>query len=75
MLIKIGSKKNPTIKNKAEWRNERRAKMLSQMGYKPQNIEAMMYAKDNNIRGQHVKKWLKHDVKPAEMDLRDKTHL
>jgi len=53
--------------NKAEWHNERRAKMLSQKGYRPENIEAMMFSPKNNIRGQQIRKWLKSNVNPKEM--------
>lgn len=55
--------------NKREWMNEKRAKELQRRGYKSHQIEAMMYAKDNNIRGQQIKKWLKHETKPGEMVL------
>ena len=55
--------------SKGEWVNERRVKELAKRGYGPENIEAMMYSKHNNIRGQQVRKWLKHEVKSGEMPL------
>jgi len=55
--------------NKTEWINERRAKELARRGYRPENIETMMFSTHNNIRGRQVRKWLKHNVKAAEMPL------
>lgn len=71
LIIVKGGKKGRSISRESatEHRFERRAKMLSARGYRPENIEAMMYTKSNNIRGRQIKKWLKHEVKKREMDL------
>ncbi len=55
--------------NKTEFANEKRVKELARRGYHPENIEAMLYSKSNNIRGQQIRKWLKHETSPGEMVL------
>ena len=76
MVYIISKSKSTTGKiskeNKEEWRNERRVKMLASgmvdgKKYRAENISAMMYSPKNNIREQHVKKWLKSNVNPKEM--------
>ena len=57
-------------KGMSEFQLERRAKKLASEGYRPENIAAMMYTPQNNIRQQHVEKWIKHKVNPKEMDIR-----
>ena len=56
-----------TKENKTEWRNERRVKMLSRMGYSVGNIQAMTHAKQGGISSHHVEKILKHKVNEKEM--------
>ncbi|MEK7112896.1 MAG: hypothetical protein AAB875_06320 [Patescibacteria group bacterium] len=61
-----------SLENKNEWINERRAKELKKRGYDEGEIADMMYAKSNNIRGKHIRKWLKHKTSPGEMVLNGK---
>uniref|UniRef100_A0A6M3LAD4 Uncharacterized protein n=1 Tax=viral metagenome TaxID=1070528 RepID=A0A6M3LAD4_9ZZZZ len=68
IIVKNGDKKGKISKeNKAEWRNERRVKILAKKGYRAENIAAMMFTPENNIREQHVKKWLRNVVNEKEM--------
>ena len=73
IIIRSRSKSGKISKeNQAEWHNERRAKMLASgmvngIKYKPENVAAMMYSKENNIREHHVRKMIKKEVNPREM--------
>ena len=53
--------------NKTEHFFEKRAKELKRRGYGEEAITNMMYSKGNNIRSQHIRKWLKHEISPGEM--------
>ena len=55
--------------NRTEFHNEKRAKELKRRGYHAHQIAAMMESPHNNIREQHVKKWLKHQPNTNEMRL------
>lgn len=68
-VVLISKQRPISRENRGEWRMERRVKKLQKMGYRPENIAAMMYTKTGNIRVRHVEKMLKHKTTKGDMDL------